>query len=68
MAPKTAGLAKEVQELKEKNAKMQDSYNALLARLEAIKSNQRRIENNDADTKEEEEEEEEKNNEEEQEE
>ena len=64
MAPRNAGLVKEVQELKEKNTKLQDSYNALLARLEAIESNQRRAANDDEDTEEEEEE----NNEEEQEE
>ena len=56
MAPRNAGLVKEVQELKEKNTKLQDSYNALLARLEAIESNQRRAANDDEDTEEEEEE------------
>ena len=54
MTPRCAGLVKEVQELKEKNAKLQDYYNALLARLEAIESNKRRGKNDDEDTKEEE--------------
>lgn len=55
MAPRNAGMARKVQELEERNTRLQESYNALLARLEAIESNQRRTADTDDDSEEEEE-------------
>ena len=55
MTPRNAGTAREIQELKEKNTRLQESYNALLAKLEALESNQRRAADEGVDSEEEEE-------------
>ena len=55
MPPKNASTTREIQELKEKNKRLQESYNALLARLEALESNQRRAIDEGVDSEEEEE-------------